>query len=242
MALPEDSIDSHVVESAERLDLRWYRVNMNGKTWLVDYSDPTDLRLFFPGLFPECSRCLRVWDMEDLPRSIVECPGKTVRRERRWFEALYCALFIDCLFLPHPFNLGLFTYSPLVGRYWYVAVLAVFIVELIVMVMLSRCFTSKIDPGDAPCKHMVLIDKKTNEKSRSRVFIVARWLACFAIAMAAIVLFLIVDSSYAVFVLVFAIPSIEIRFGRLIYFEPLRSRHRYAISDTQKTEIGANCK
>lgn len=54
--------DHYLVEAAERLDLRYYRIRVDGKTYVVDYSNPADLRLFFPGLFPAETSRYRVWD------------------------------------------------------------------------------------------------------------------------------------------------------------------------------------
>jgi len=46
-----DECDRWSIESSERLDVRWYRIRMHGEDWLVDYSNPRDLRLYAPDLF-----------------------------------------------------------------------------------------------------------------------------------------------------------------------------------------------
>lgn len=221
--------DRYVVESAERLDVRWYRIRMHGGTWLVDYSNPADLRRFLPGLFPEASYRCRVWDEKDLPESITARKGRPVRRVSWWGKILYLVFVLDYFLMPAPVNVAYLTTFPWVSEHWVMLLAVVLLGELAVMLAFSRCWTSKLDPGDAPCRLMVQVEDPMGARGRPRVFIIARWMLAYVLFIGAGTLIMVAQSSWAGLVGFVIAPSMMLMFERFYLFAPLTDRRKYVI-------------
>ncbi len=46
-----DYRDKLLVEKADRIDIRYWLIEIQGKKFIIDYSNPRDLRNYFSGLF-----------------------------------------------------------------------------------------------------------------------------------------------------------------------------------------------
>ncbi|WP_017470475.1 hypothetical protein [Amphibacillus jilinensis] len=87
--------NKYVIEAIERMNIRYYKIEIDGKWYVVDYSNPQDIRNYFPGLFPDVQVKWKMYDAEPLnyPEKIKK---KKYHSKVRWdivFFFLYLSEF-----------------------------------------------------------------------------------------------------------------------------------------------------
>ncbi|EGP5427586.1 hypothetical protein D3I38_12285, partial [Enterococcus faecium] len=60
-----DYRDKLLVEKADRIDIRYWLIEIQGKKFIIDYSNPSDLRNYFSGLFPELNTEWKIYDISN---------------------------------------------------------------------------------------------------------------------------------------------------------------------------------
>lgn len=240
-----DGYDHWPVDSAERLDVRWYRIRMHGRDWLVDYSDPRDLRLYMPDLFPNAVNRHRIWDWGSLPESIRTRHGEPVGSSPasiglsagvvRWLTIL---LLLYLWSAPARFNLAYLTALPWIGEHWYIVIPVTISCFVAGILIFSACCRSGIDPGRPADIVMTRIDGSTGASSARLACGRLIRLLVFPAVMVLVGVFgvLVHGPNLLSFVLFLVLPLLTLVSDRFIVFSPLLLGWTYRIGSAQRDD------
>lgn len=203
---------------------------MHGRDWLVDYSDPRDLHLYMPDVFPDAVNRHRIWDWENLPESIRARHGEPVGSSSasislsagvvRWMTVL---LLLYMWSAPARFNLAYLTALPWLGEHWYIVVPVTISCFAAGILIFSVCCRSGIDPGRPADMVMTRIDGSTGASSARLAWGRLVRLLVFPAVMVLVGVFgvLVHGPNLLSFILFLVLPSLTLVSDRFIAFSPL---------------------
>lgn len=232
--------NNFVIEEYQRLDIRYYYVKINGQYFLMDYSNPKDIRNYVPGLFKkELSEWLLypVDDIEGMIPKIVppltpHDPNKN-RRNVRKYTMYYVLFWLYLVYMPEPFNISYWTYDPNIIKYWplfFLGVLVgVFIIILILRLKGSRYSISK----SAKYKLSIVNDSSSSKLQKQTP--VSVWLCSMIGLIFMCALIGISPSNYAAFFVFYALQMFNIFFEKFYYFAPFYAKQKYTLSATNQS-------
>lgn len=95
-----DYRDKLLVEKADRIDIRYWLIEIQGKKFIIDYSNPRDLRNYFSGLFPELNTEWKIYDISNYEGKISTMKSKLFKTNRKYTRKIYLLItLISILYL-----------------------------------------------------------------------------------------------------------------------------------------------
>lgn len=213
---------------------------MRGRDWLMDYSNPHDLRLYATDLFPDAAKRHRIWDWESLPEGVRARHGEPVGSSPasiglsagvvRWLTVL---LLVYIWSAPARFNLAYLTALPWLGEHWYIVIPMTLSCLATGILVFSTCCRSRIDPGRPADMVMTRIDGSTGASSARLAWGRLIRLLVFPAVMIAVGVFgvLVHGPNLLSFVLFLVLPLLTLVSDRFIAFSPLLLGWEYRIGD-----------
>ncbi|BDR59417.1 hypothetical protein [Xylocopilactobacillus apicola] len=234
---------SFSVKEYERIDIRYRLIHVKGKDYILDYSNPRDLRNYFMGTFYyKNSLQWKAYDVthcrEQIP--VIKDYYKIEQLARLIDGVVAIFYFTNILLFPKPLNISYLTYDPRIRRNWKLIIMILLVISLVLIFILASLKQYQLPVA----KDNYLILKQTNYKelndkdaAESKFYI--RWFYKIPPFLQRLIsgLFLIIgpvlvginSSSYgSLFVFTICIYYI-IFLGRFLFFIPAHKNKKYTI-------------
>lgn len=220
----------YLIEEAERIDLRYYKIKVHGKYYIIDYSNPRDIRNYFPGLFPEVTRSWKLFPVESITYSTSLDDAKKVRESKiRWEVVIFLIYLFNVMFFPDKYNFSSLTYNSNIIKNWLLTITIVFIGAIVILVSLYTKGSTHV----FITKEYVWLNKiekdHQNSKARLSVLIICKWFLSYLVCIVMFGLVGLGSSSYSQLFVFFIIPVYGLLFSKFITFEPIKSKNKYQI-------------
>lgn len=212
---------TYTLEVIKRIDVRYYKIKINGKMYVIDYSNPKDIRTFFPGLFTDSNN---QWKIYDSPNS--DTPRKIYKNNIRWSVIFFVLYLVNVIFFPKRYNLNEISYNPLILEHWQLVMLFVFIGAAIICTVLNIfCHFSKYKIDSMHTKTYLLkkVNNQKNTESSNKIIHGLKWFMSYLILLALFAIIGLASSSYSQLIVFFIIPTYLLLFGKFIQFNPSKS-------------------
>jgi hypothetical protein len=59
----EDEYSAYRIDDVKRINIRYYLIKIDGKSYIIDYANPKDLKTYFPIAFPRMNQEWRIYDV-----------------------------------------------------------------------------------------------------------------------------------------------------------------------------------
>jgi ABC-2 type transport system permease protein len=163
----EGKYNKYLVESAQRIDVRYWLIQVHGKYYVIDYSNPRDIRNYFPIIFPKLNTEWKIYDVTKDKDTIPFLKTKLFGTDREKNKKVYnWTLFGSILYIlniklfPKFLNIHYLTYDPRIRQNWQL-ILGLMLLSLIVTVVILMSLRQVKLPID---KDKALILKQINVK------------------------------------------------------------------------------
>lgn len=224
--------DKYVVDKVRRINIRYYLIKVHGKYYIIDYSNPKDIKSYFPGLFPETLTEWKIYDVailknqKNLNFSYEVNPKKSIN----WTIMAFLLYLLNVMFFPEKLNLSNLTYDPIILQRWpqtlgYILA-SVGIIFLII-------FFQKLSINLTGEEKLTLKQAQVNETESKNWFsklpLRLRWIISMIILIPIFTLVGIAASSYSQLFVFLVVPLYVLFFGKFITFIPGSNKSKYQI-------------
>lgn len=234
-----------LVEKAIRIDVRYYLVKVNNSWYIIDYSNPKNIRNYFPGLFPKVLTEWKIYHISDeknrdfLEKNLVK---KIMRRNKskvNWFVLFAIVYILHCVLFPKDINIAYLTYDSRIAQNWPLVVSIILLFLLVIVLCLISLKQTKLPINGEQALILKQINTQNIEvKWYLRWFMKLpnpiRWGISMMIFIPIFFFIGIGGSSYSQ-LLVFAIlPVYSIFLGKFISFLPMKDNRKYQIIENNR--------
>jgi len=110
----------YMIEEVKQINIRYYLIRIDGKSYVLDFSNPRDLRNYFAVYFPNVNR---QWSIYDVTGNEESYKAKKLRLYKQpEYEWLGGLIFILCLLsmtiCPEFLNIRYLTQDEIIAEYW----------------------------------------------------------------------------------------------------------------------------
>ena len=225
----------YLIEEAERIDIRYYKIKIRGKYFIVDYSNPRDIRNYFPGLFPEVTSKWNLIPVE-LIKNTERINGiiKIRNGKVKWEVIAFLVYLFNVMFFPNKYNLSNLTYHSNIRENWLLTMILVFTGAIVIFLCLF-IIGSKYKFDGVVNSYLIKIENE-NKKHSSKVNLIRifNWLVSYTLIIVLFGLVGIGSSSYSQLIVFFIIPIYGLLFSKFLTFEPIRSKSKYKIIEKEE--------
>lgn len=212
---------TYTLEVIRRIDIRYYEIKIDGKMYVIDYSNPKEIRNFFPGLYTDSNN---EWKIYESPNSHI--PKKIYKNNIRWSVIFFVLYLGNVMFFPKKYNLNEISYNPLILENWQLVILYVLTGAMIICTALnifSHFSKYKIDSMHAKAYLLTKVNNQKNTENSNKIIHGLKWFMAYLILLALFALIGLASSSYSQLIVFFVIPTYLLLFGKFIQFNPNKS-------------------
>ncbi|EGP5266626.1 TPA: hypothetical protein ACHU7D_001362 [Enterococcus faecium] len=249
-----DYRDKLLVEKADRIDIRYWLIEIQGKKFIIDYSNPSDLRNYFSGLFPELNTEWKIYDISNYEGKINTMKSKLFKTNRKYTRKIYLLItlisilyLLNIILFPKAVNIAYLTYDSRIKEYWKLVILLLVGILIFITLILN-----KLKQLQLPIlEQNFLILKQSNVKeinykkiSEAKWYVswlyklplTIQWVVAIAVLIPAIFAIGIISSSYSQLLFFTVIPFYEIFLGKFLGFIPMDKKNKYEIIKEKENE------
>jgi hypothetical protein len=136
-----DKDDKYVViKDVKRINVRYYLIQIDNKSYIIDYANPKDLRTYFSWIFIASNNQWKIYDVTGKERDYsVKSSGPYQNR----FLTVFVFLLMICYIInidsaPAHLNLRALTMDTRIVQYWPLSILFVFAIGFALFLILYR--------------------------------------------------------------------------------------------------------
>jgi uncharacterized membrane protein (TIGR01218 family) len=219
--------DKYGIEDVKRINIRYYLIEVHGKWYIIDFSNPRDMRNYFQPFFPALNH---KWAIYDVTNSKDECHAKDLR----WFQgakganfvcAVYIFYLVNVTLFPPNINMAKLTYDPRISQHW-IFVLLLLIISIVLIAVILCSLKSIIRLDDKPSYTLELVRNHDTKQIASRMPVMVS-----AIIIVFVFFFLFIGiggSSYSQLLMFAVFPLYSMVFGKFSGFL-VSKNNRYRI-------------
>ena len=219
----------HIVSNAERIDSRYYLIEIGGRYFIIDYSNPKDFRNYLVPFYPEI---MTEWTIYD-----VTGDEKKFEKSRMWsfFEIfkkfsilLFIFFLINSLLFPAYLNITSWTYDIDISRNWFSWL--VYISFGVVFIVLFFNLTNKktIKLTDYRIAKLEKVQKMEQLPKYKKIL---RGMILILLAYPILLLIGIFGNNYAQLIMFGFVAVYTLIFIKFIEFQPTMGKQKYYIKE-----------
>ncbi|MEY8443310.1 hypothetical protein AALA52_03495 [Lactococcus ileimucosae] len=218
--------DKYMIEDVKYINVRYFLIKLQGKSYIIDFSNPKDIRNYFPGFFPDVNRSWKIYevtgkenqyDIKPLPLYLKQNSGWSVL-------VIYILYLVNIGLFPKSLNIWDLTYDQRIAQNWEMVVLLIFCGAAVIFGLLYSRKT-KINLTES-YKILVPVDKE-ELTAKKRSFSIFIGLPIFIIILLTIS---ISSSSYSQLFMFGVFPIYSLLFNRFGSFLDIRT-NKYQIKE-----------
>lgn len=222
----ENNYNKYVIEKAHRIDVRYFLVKINSRYYILDFSNPKNLRLYFWMLFP--TKLFHTgWELYDVTgeedsyqiRKVSWYQKDSSGKIAGWLFLLY---ILNIMLAPDRFNIQQLTHDSRIATYWQIT-LGLLVFSLVPVFFRLFCYKSaQIDLSGKEKRILKPFTNKPYSKFREFLVVFGVWVyLAFTLTMG------IWGESYSHLIVFAVIPLHIIAFAR--FLGPSPQSHKYQI-------------
>ncbi|BDR59410.1 hypothetical protein [Xylocopilactobacillus apicola] len=234
---------SFSVKEYERIDIRYRLIHVKDKDYILDYSNPRDLRNYFMGTF-YYKNSLQ-WKAYDVTHCREQIPVikdyYKIEQRARLIEGVIGILYMINIFcFPKSLNISYLTYDPRIRSNWKLIIMILLVISLVLIFILASLKQYQLPVA----KDEYLILKQTNYKelnakdaAESKFYI--RWfykippflqsLVAGVLFVMGIFIFGVIRSNFGDLIFFVIYMYCVIFLGRFLFFIPAHKNKKYTI-------------
>ena len=242
--------DKYLIDKAIRIDSRYWLIEKKGQKYLVDYSNPKNIKSYIPFVGDKLINKWKIYKLEDtnltLKNGLHITTTSYTTKLIRYYDYLCIFYILMILLLPKKINPVFITYDSKIKENWkYILFAMLLVLGIIIIYFILKEKNISIDESKVMCLERVDDDysytyKKEKGFRRLVMYTITRIpasLLAFIIMIIAIPsLFLIgfSSSSYIQLVMFTLIPFYVLILYRFIIFIPLNGKSKYKILEVDR--------
>lgn len=235
--------DKYLIETAQRIDIRYYLIKVHEKYYVIDYSNPRSIKNYFPGLFKETINQWKIYDVTDIKDNIKMKKSffyriqYNVQTKIDWISIIFILFLLNGMLFPESINFMNLTYSPQIFQQWKLVLFLIIIGYFVGVFFLICTKQSKLplNETDSFILKQVKIEKK--DKKRYHAWFeqlpnAIRWIMSVFFVIPFFVALGIgrpQSSNYVQLFFLGVIPLYSLVFASFISFKPLENKRKYQI-------------
>lgn len=154
------------IEIIKRMSVRYYKIKVGEKFYIMDYSNPKDIKNYFSGLFPNVYTKWKIYDY--IHHEAYNHSKELKKKNKEWSLILFTLYLVNVMFFPERYNLSDLTYNPRILENWKLVIFLVFFGGLIICIILNimEYFSAHKFKNDSI--KFYWLEKKAVQKKKSR--------------------------------------------------------------------------
>lgn len=240
--------DKYLIETAQRIDIRYYLIKVHEKYYVIDYSNPRNIKNYFPGLFKETISQWKIYDVtnikEDIKikKSFFHRIQYNVQTKIAWVSIIFILILLNGMLFPKFINFMDLTYTPQIFQHWKLVLFLIIMGYFIGVLFLICTKQSKLPLNEAESFILKQVKKEKTDRKwylgwLDRLPNSLRW----TISVFFVVPFFVAlgigrpqSSNYVQLLFLGIIPLYSLLFSSFISFNPIENREKYQIIKSEE--------
>jgi hypothetical protein len=208
-----NSVNEYKIEDVKRINIRYYLIKIQGKSYIIDYANPKDIRNYFFELFPVMNN---MWEIYDVTESESKYEAKNLHmyqtpKLQSGIRRTYLLYILHIVNFPKNFNIHYLTINPQILIYGQLIALGILLIAIGFGVVLYFQRTNILLPNNAK----FLVRKRASLDSQSLKIIIMRYLVV-SLCFIGLLYLGILGSSYAQLIMFSVIPIYLLIFNKFL--------------------------
>ena len=244
----EKIYDKFLIETAQRIDIRYYLIKVHEKNYVIDYSNPRDIKSYFPGLFKETTSQWKIYDVTDIKedikikKSFFHRIQYNVQTKIAWVSIIFILVLLNGMLFPEFMNFMYLTYTPQIFQHWKLVLFLIIMGYFLGVLLLICTKQSRLPLNEAESFILKQIKKEKRNKKwyldwLDRLPNSIRWI----ISVFFVIPFFVAlgigrpqSSNYVQLLFLGVIPLYSLLFSSFINFKPIENEWKYQIIKSEE--------
>lgn len=159
-------MSKYVIEQIQRVSIQYYKIKINNKFYLLDYSNPKNLKNYFINSFSNVEIKWHIYDIENITEDEYMSSKRYNLGSKlyKWISCFIIFILLNSILFPSSLNLSKLTKDTIIMDNWILIVLLVLLGSLLLIILLISLNKPKVKLSSKEQQIILQVaDKKRNQ-------------------------------------------------------------------------------